>query len=66
MFAPPATSTRPPASSVEVWEKRAARIANVFSQRPEAGSNSSAEAWMPAKLKPPLTSTRPSVRTVAG
>ena len=66
MFAPPATSTRPSASSVDVWVKRAIRIGKVFSQRREAGSNISAEAWMPAKLKPPLTSTRPSGSVVAG
>jgi hypothetical protein len=66
MFAPPATSTRPLASSVDVWAKRAAAIGNVLCQRRAAGSNSSADAWMPAKLKPPLTSTRPSGSRVAG
>ncbi len=66
MFAPPATSTRPSVSSVDVCAKRATLIGNVPCQRRVAGSNSSADAWMPAKLKPPLTSTRPFGSTVAG
>jgi len=62
---PPATTTRPSASNVAVWNWRATLMSGTAVHNPVAGSNSSAEAITPDAPAPPVTRTFPLLSKVA-